>query len=94
MKKLTPYKEILKWSKEKVDEALAGVRANKAHKQAELEIAKLEEAIATQDAKINEICASKKDIDFGRLIAAQDEQALTERKIKQFRKIIGELFPD
>ena len=93
MKKLTPYKEILKWSKEKVDEALAGVRANKAHKQAELEIAKLEETIATQDAKINEICASK-DIDFGRLIAAQDEQALTERKIKQFRKIIGELFPD
>ena len=93
MKKLTPYKDILKWSKEKIDEGLAGVRANKAKKQAELEVAKLEEAIATQEAKINEICAEK-EIDFNKLISMFNEQALTERKKKQFAKIIDELFPD
>lgn len=91
--KLTPYKEILKWSKEKIDESLAGVRAHKAMKQAELEIAKLDEKIATQEAKIREICSGK-EIDFEKLINAQDDLALMERKTKQFKKIIDELFPD
>jgi hypothetical protein len=91
--KLSPYKEILKWSKEKIDESLAGVRAHKAKKQAELEIAKLDESIATKEAHIKEVC-SDKEIDFGKLIQSLDELALMERKRKQFQKIISELFPD
>lgn len=91
--KLKPYKEMLKWSKEKVDEALAPIRAIKAKKQAELEIAKLEEKIATLEAKINEVCIEK-DIDFNFLIERLDDLALLERKKKQFIKIIDELFPE
>ena len=91
--KLTPYKEILKMAKEKVDEVLAPVRAMKARKQAELEIAKLDEQIATQESKIQEIC-SQKEINFDTLINAQDELALTERRKKQFEKIVAEMFPE
>ena len=90
--KLIPYKDALKMGKEKIDAALATPRAFKAKKQAELEIAKLDEKIATQTAEIQESC-SDKDLDFSKIIGLQDELALTERKKRQFEKIITEMFP-
>lgn len=91
--KLKPYKEILAMAKEKIDETLAPARANRAKKQAELEIAKMEESMASQEAEIFELCACK-EIDFNRIIEAQDKYALTERRIKQFQQIIKEMFPE
>lgn len=90
---LKPYREILKMAKEKVDEHLAPVRANRAKKQAELEIAKMEEKMASQEAKVFELCAAK-ELDFDKIIEAQDEYALMERRKKQFKKIIEEMFPE
>lgn len=89
--KLIPYKKILKMGKEKIQDALAPIRANQAKKQGELEIAKLEEVIATQESKIQEIC-SEHPLDFNNLIEAQDRLALNERRKKQLEKIIKELF--
>lgn len=91
--KLRPYREMLAMAKEKIDESLAGVRANRAKKQAELEIAKMEEKMASQEAKISELCAAK-EINFDAIINAQDEYGLMERRKKQFLKIIDEMFPD
>ena len=91
--KLKPYKEILKMAKEMIDETLAPVRAMRAKKQAELEVAKMDEKIATHEAKIQEIC-TEKDINFDMLVSAQDELALMERRKKQFARIIEELFPE
>lgn len=91
--KLKPYREILAMAKEKIDETLAPARANRAKKQAELEIAKMEESMASQEAGIFEMCASK-EIDFNKIIEAQDKYALTERRIKQFQQIIKEMFPE
>lgn len=91
--KLKPYKEILKMAKEAIDESLAPVRAARAKQQAKLEVAKMDEKIATHEAKISEIC-TEKEINFDKLIAAQDELALMERRRKQFIKIIEELFPE
>lgn len=91
--KLKPFKEILKMAKEAVDESLAPVRANRAKKQAELEVAKMEEKMATQETKVYELCANK-EIDFNAVIEAQDQFALMERRKKQFVKIIEELFPE
>lgn len=91
--KLRPYKEILKMAKEAIDESLAPVRAMRAKKQGELEVAKMDERIATQEAKISEIC-TEKEINFEKLITAQDELALMERRKKQFVRIIEELFPE
>ena len=50
-------------AKEAVDECLAPVRAMRAKKQAELEVAKMDEKIATHEAKISEIC-TEKEINF------------------------------
>ena len=91
--KLKAYKEILRMTKEVIDDALAAPRAHRAKKQAELEIAKLDEQIATTEAKIHELC-SQKDLNFDSIIAAQDDLALKERRKKQFDKIIGEMFPE
>lgn len=91
--KLPAYKEVLKMAKEKVDESLAPVRAMRAKKQAELEMAKLDEEIATQTAKIHELC-SMKDINFAEIINKQDQLALTERRKKQYQKILDEMFPE
>ena len=93
MLKLKPYKEILKMAKEKIDETLAPVRANRAKKQAELEIAKMEESMASQEAKVFELCSAK-DIDFNAIIRAQDEYSLMERRKNQFQKIINEMFSE
>lgn len=91
--KLKPYKEVLKMAKEKVDETLAPVRVLRAKKQAELEIAKMDEKMATQEAAITELCCQK-EINFDAIIKAQDEYALMERRRKQFVKIIAEMFPE
>jgi hypothetical protein len=93
MKKLPSYLEVLKMTKEGISNALAPVRAMRARKQAELEIAKMDEQIASQEAKINELCADK-EIDFNKIIAAQDSLCLMERRKKQFGKIVDEMFPD
>lgn len=89
--KLMPYKKLLKLTKEKIDDALAPIRANQAKKQCELEIAKMEETIATAESDIHEICA-KHPLDITKLIKQQDELALMERKKKQLEKIIEQLF--
>lgn len=89
--KLIPYKQILKFSKEKIQESLAPIRANQTKKQGELEIAKLDEKIATAESDIQEIC-SEHPLSFDKLIEAQDKHALMVRRKKQLGKIISELF--
>lgn len=91
--KLKPYREILKMAKEKIDESLAPVRAHRAKKQAELEIAKMDEKMASKEAEISEFCAEK-EINFDKIIKSQDDYALMERRKKQFVKIVDEMFPE
>jgi hypothetical protein len=89
--KLPKYKDVLKMAKEAVDDALAPVRCMRAKKQAELEMAKLDEEIATKEAKIHELCTGK-EVNFANLIEMQDQLALIERKKKQYQKILDEMF--
>jgi hypothetical protein len=91
--KLPKYKDVLKMAKDVIDDTLAPVRTMRAKKQAELEMAKLDEEIATQEAKIHELCCEK-EINFAGLIDKQDKLALTQRKKKQYQKILDEMFPD
>ena len=90
--KLTPYEKCLKMGKEKVNEVLAPIRAKKCRKKAELEMAEIDEKIATCEADIHEECG-KQDVDFTSIISKMDTLALAERKKKQFAKIIKEMFP-
>lgn len=91
--KLTPYSELLIMGKEALDKALAPKRARAVRKQGELELAKLEERIATLENEVNEQ-ASKKDVNFENLINKLDELALAERKKTQFTRILEEMFPE
>lgn len=91
--KLIPYKEILAMAKEKVQEAFAPMRAREMRKKAELEQLQLESKLMEHDQKIQEICAAY-PIDFKKLLDQLDEKALIERRIKQYKKIIDEMFPE
>ncbi len=92
--KLTPYRKLLTMAKEAVDAALAPVRANAAKKSAELEIAKLDERIATLQSEVDCACAKKPDeLNFETIIKKLDDLALAERRRKQFEKIVNEMFP-
>lgn len=90
---LTPYKKLLTMAKEAVDKTLAPLRAKAAQKKAELEMAKLDERIASLENQVNEQC-SKQDINFDAVIDKLDELALAERRRSQFEKIVRELFPN
>ena len=91
--KLPAYRDVLKMSKEKLDDTLVPVRVIRARKQAELEMAKLEENIATITAGLQELCCQK-EINFSMLIEQQNKIAISERKKRQYQKILDEMFPE
>ena len=91
--KLTPYSKLLTMTKEAIDKSIAPVKARAAKKQAELEVLKLEEKVATLENEITEMC-SKRELNFNGIIDKMDDLALAQRRKEQFEKVIVELFPD
>jgi|ERR1700722_4013218 len=89
---LMKYSELLGMAKDKLKEVMAPIRAHEMLKKAELEMAKLDGAIAEHEENIQS-CASQYPIDFDDLLQAIDYLELTKRKKEQFEKIIAELFP-
>jgi hypothetical protein len=90
---LKPLSEILALSKEKLDEAMAPIRARQVKAKADLESSKLSEKLVTLERQIHEAC-SKSDIDFAKVCDLMDEVALTERRIQQLGEIVAQLFPE
>lgn len=91
--KLKPFREVIAMSKEKLDEALAPIRAKQVKMQAELKMAELDEQVVSLEAQTQELCAQKQ-IDFERLLGLMDKADLIERRRKQYRKVLEELFPE
>jgi hypothetical protein len=90
--KVKPFVEVIAMTKEKLDEALAPIRARSAKAKAEMAQAKLEETMVTLEREIHEACAEK-DLNFDNIIAKIDKYELTERKKKQIDGLIRDLFP-
>jgi len=90
---LIKYKELLVLAKEKINEAMAPLRAKEMKKKAELEICKIESMIAEKEQKIQEY-ASKYPIPFDELIEALDDLDLVKRRKEQFETIINEMFAE
>ncbi len=90
--KLKPFMEIVGLSKEKLDEAMAPIRARQVRAKAECEKAKLDADILTKETSVHEICAQK-DLDFGKLFERLDEIALLERRREQYDEVLEQLFP-
>ena len=90
---LKPFKEILAYSKEKLDEALAPIRARQVKAKADSLVANYEEELITIEKQITEACTSK-DVDFEKLADLLDKYALKERRKGQFESIYKQLFPE
>jgi 3-isopropylmalate dehydratase small subunit len=91
--KLKPFKDLIAMSKEKLDEALAPIRARQVKTQAELKLAEIDEKIVTKETEVQELCTGK-SIDFEKLLKTLDDIALLERRKKQYDKVLSDLFPD
>lgn len=91
--KLKPFKELIALSKEKLDEAMAPIRARQVQSQAALEMAKLEAEILTLESEIQEACTKKEGINFPALLDKLDKVALLERRRGQYDKVLNDLFP-
>lgn len=89
---LKPFKEILAMSKEKLDEALAPIRARTVRSKAELEMAKLDTDIITKEAKVQEFC-TEKEINLPKLLDLLDEVDLLERRRTKYADVLEQLFP-
>jgi hypothetical protein len=90
---LKPFKEILSLSKEKLDEALAPIRARQVKAKADSLVATYEEDIISIERQITELCATK-EVDFEKLADLLDKHALKERRKNQFNNIYKQLFPE
>lgn len=90
--KLKPFKELVGLSKEKLDEAMAPIRARQFKSQTELEMAKLEADILTKETKVQEMFTDK-DPDLPKAMDMLDEIALLERRKDQYRDVLDQLFP-
>ena len=90
--KLLTYKELLEMTKEAVDKSMIPLRTRSMRKKAELEVAKLDEEIATLQANLNQAC-SQKELNFEDIINRMDELELKERRLKQLNTIVEQLFP-
>lgn len=89
---LKPFKQLIALSKEKIDEAMAPIRARQVKGKAELEMAQLDADILTEETNVQEICISK-DINFPYLLNKLDRIALLERRREQYTKVLVQLFP-
>lgn len=90
---LKPFKELLALSKEKLDEALAPIRARQVKAKADSLVATYEEQLITIEREITEMC-TQKEVDFEKLADKLDNFALKERRKNQFTDIYKQLFPE
>ena len=90
--KVKSYREVLAMTKEKLDEALAPIRARSAKAKAELEIAKQQEKLVSLETEIHKLCAEK-DLNFNSIADKIDQYELAERRLKQIEALVRELFP-
>lgn len=90
--KLKPFRELIAMSKEKLDEAMAPIRARQVKSQAELEMARLDADLLTHEGQVQEMC-TQKEINFPNLLDKLDKIALLERRKKQYGEVLKQLFP-
>lgn len=91
--KLKPFKQLIALSKEKVDEALAPLRASTAKAKATLKMAEIDEKVAVLGQQVQELAVSK-DIDFTAIANKLDEIALLEHRKNSLQEIVNQLFPN
>ena len=85
------YIDLIKASKEVLDDIKAHFIAKKNEKQLEMEILKIEEQIADRELKVQS-AKSDKEVVWSKVGEAIDELELLKRRLKQFQALKEELF--
>jgi hypothetical protein len=88
-----PFKDVLALTKEKLDEALAPIRARAAKAKASLETARIEEELISLESEIHKLCAEK-ELNFSTIVSKMDAYELKERKLRQINELVEKLFPE
>lgn len=91
--KLKPYKTLIGLSKEKLDEAMAPIRARQVRLKARAAQADLDADIVTIETKVQEMLTGK-DVNFPCLMDKLDDIALLERRKEQYDDVLAQLFPN
>lgn len=91
--KLKPFKELIAMSKEKLDEAMAPIRAKQVQSQAQVKMAELEGEILTMETEIQEMCIGK-TIDFDKMLDRMDDLAMKELRREKYDDLLEQLFPE
>jgi hypothetical protein len=89
---LIPYKQLIAMSKEKLDAALAPIRAKRFKAQAALEQSKLETELLEKQGKVQELLIAKEP-SLVKVLDLLDEIALLERRKEQYDEVLAQLFP-
>lgn len=89
---LRPFNELIGMSKEKLDKAMAPIRAKQVKSKAQLEMSKLEAEILTLETKVQEGFTGV-DVDFPKLMDELDKIALLQRRMEQYEVVLKQLFP-
>jgi hypothetical protein len=90
---ILPFAEVIKMSKEKLDEAMAPIRANAIKAKADLEKARIDTDILEKTTKVQELFTAK-DVSLPAVISLLDEIAILERRNKQYTELLVQLFPE
>lgn len=90
---LRPFKELIGLTKDKLNEAMAPIRARQVRANAELEMSKLDANILTKETEVQEMCTTH-EINLSKLLDKLDEIALLTRRRNQYTKVLKQLFPD
>ena len=90
--KLNPYRKILEMGKDAARAVMVPVRVARARAQADLELAKLDERLATLEARLNE-ATSEEQLDFDKIIDLLDDAALVEMRTQKLKEVVQQLFP-
>lgn len=91
--KLPKYKDLLKAGSEQLQKMMAGPRAREMKQKALHEISKIDVKLSELKSNVRE-AASGYPVDFDKIILAQDELALQERRKRKLQEIFAEMFPD
>lgn len=90
---LKPFKEIIAMTKEKLDIAMAPIRAKRAKIAADSKMNELDAEILKLEAKVEETCIEK-EINFDTLADLADEIDLKTRRKAQLAGFMAQLFPE
>ena len=89
---LRPFSELVAMSKEKLNEAMAPIRAKQVRGKAEMAMYEIDAKLLTLETTVQEMCCEK-EINFDKLLDKLDEIGLLERRKKQYEEVLNQLFP-